>query len=216
MARKSPFPPFDKGGLGGFITQAGKHVHLRIVGVALSHDDRGKMPLPPQKPKILGNFQMFFNHRAIVLLTLLLFASPLWAAGHAPVKPGSGDKCPVCGMFVAKYPDWTAEIIFSDGSVVFFDGVKDMLKYYFNLKKYNPRKAPADIQSIFVMDYYAVELIDGRKAFYVSESDTYGPMGKELIPFEKETQAQEFLKDHKGKAVLTFGEIDPAVIKGLD
>ena len=53
-----------------------------------------------------------------------------------------------------------------------------------------------------------MEFIDGRKAFYGSGSDTYGPMGKELIPFEKETQAQEFLKDHKGKTVLTFGEID--------
>lgn len=91
-----------------------------------------------------------------------------------------------------------------------------MLKYYFNLNKYNPRKAQADIRSIFVKDYYAVEFIDGRKAFYVSASDIYGPMGKELIPFEKEAQAQEFLKDHKGKAVLKFGEIDPAVIKGLD
>jgi copper chaperone NosL len=159
---------------------------------------------------------MFLNPRAILFLMLLLFAFPLWAAEHAPVKPGHGDKCPVCGMFVAKYPDWTAEIIFSDGSVVFFDGFKDMLKYYFNLNKYNPRKVPADIRSIFVMDYYAVEHIDGRKAFYVSGSDIYGPMGKELIPFEKEAQAQEFLKDHKGKAVLTFGEIDPDVIKGLD
>jgi nitrous oxide reductase accessory protein NosL len=147
---------------------------------------------------------------------LLFFASPLWAAEHAPVKPGPGDKCPVCGMFIAKYPDWTAEIIFSDGSVVFFDGVKDMLKYYFNLKKYNPRKAQADIRSIFVMDYYALEFIDGRKGFYVSGSDTYGPMGKELIPFEKETQAQEFMKDHKGKTVLPFGQIDLSLVMGLD
>ena len=90
---------------------------------------------------------------AILFLMLLLFAFPLWAGDGEPVKPGSGDKCPVCGMFVAKYPDWTAEIIFSDGSVVFFDGVKDMMKYYFNLKKYNPRKARTDIRSIFVMDY---------------------------------------------------------------
>jgi len=159
---------------------------------------------------------MFFNPRAIVLLTLLLFASPLWAAENAPVKPGPGDKCPVCGMFVAKYPDWTAEIISSDGSVVFFDGVKDMLKYYFNLKKYNPRKAQADIRSIFVMDYYALEPIDGRKAFYVAGSDVYGPMGKELIPFENESEAQGFMKDHKGKAVLPFGQIDLSLVMGLD
>jgi copper chaperone NosL len=165
---------------------------------------------------IPGNIFMTSILRAIVLLILLLIVPPLGAGETKPVKPGSGDKCPVCGMFVAKYPDWIAEIVFSDGSAVFFDGVKDMLKYYFNLQKYNPRKTQADIRSIFVMDYYTVDFIDGRKAFYVSGSDTYGPMGKELIPFEKETQAQEFLKDHKGKAILTFGEIDAGVVKGLD
>jgi copper chaperone NosL len=164
----------------------------------------------------LGNFSMILNRKIIAILILLLIVPSLEAGETKPVKPGPSDKCPVCGMFVAKYPDWIAEIVFSDGSGVFFDGVKDMLKYYFNLQKYNPRKTQADIRSIFVMDYYAVEFIDGRKAFYVSGSDTYGPMGKELIPFEKEAQAQEFLKDHKGKAILTFGEIDPAVVKGLD
>jgi nitrous oxide reductase accessory protein NosL len=159
---------------------------------------------------------MTLNFKAIFLLILLLAAPPLWAGGAAPVKPGAGDKCPVCGMFVAKYPDWTAEIIFSDGAAVFFDGVKDMLKYYINLRKYNPSKTQADLDAVFVKDYYAVEFIDGRKAFYVSGSDIYGPMGKELIPFEKEAQAQEFLKDHQGKAILNFDEIDPAVIRGLD
>jgi len=153
---------------------------------------------------------------AVLFLIWILFAFPLWAGESAPVKPGPGDKCPVCGMFVAKYPDWIAEIVFKDGSVVFFDGVKDMLKYYFNLKKYNPRKTQADIRAVFVTDYYTVEFVDGRTAFYVSGSDVYGPMGKELIPFEKEAEAREFLKDHKGKAVLAFNQIDADVIKGLD
>lgn len=153
---------------------------------------------------------------AVLFLIWMLFAFPLWAGESAPVKPGPGDKCPVCGMFVAKYPDWIAEIVFKDGSVVFFDGVKDMLKYYFNLKKYNPRKTQADISAVFVTDYYTVEFVDGRTAFYVSGSDVYGPMGKELIPFLKEAEAREFLKDHKGKAVLAFNQIDADVIKGLD
>ena len=44
------------------------------------------------------------------------------------------DKCPVCGMFVYKYPDWTAEIIFEEGAVFYFDGAKDFFKFYFNLR----------------------------------------------------------------------------------
>jgi copper chaperone NosL len=174
------------------------------------------MPLPPKKFKTLENFQMPFNDRAIVLLTLLLFASPLWAGEMKPLKPGPKDKCPVCGMFVAKYPDWVAAITFKDGAHTFFDGVKDMLKYYFNMTKYAPGKTAADIKAIHVTDYYRLEPVDGRRVFYVAGSDVYGPMGKELIPFEKEAEAQEFMKDHKGKTVLPFDQIDLSLVMGLD
>ena len=34
-------------------------------------------------------------------------------------------------MFVRKYPKWVARIIFDDGSVYFYDGVKDMFKHIF-------------------------------------------------------------------------------------
>ena len=119
-------------------------------------------------------------------------------------------------MFVAKYPDFLAEIIFKDGSYAVFDGVKDMFKYYFNLKKYSPTKDLSDIDSIYVTSYYDLVLIDGFNAFYVEGSNVYGPMGKELIPFEKEPDAIEFMKDHVGKAVLKFKDINSNLIKTLD
>ena len=43
-------------------------------------------------------------------------------------------------MFVAKYPDWTAAVGFASGELAFFDGVKDMLKFTFNLGRYAPGK----------------------------------------------------------------------------
>jgi nitrous oxide reductase accessory protein NosL len=119
-------------------------------------------------------------------------------------------------MFVAKYPDWVAAIFFRDGSVAFFDGAKDMFKYYFDLKKYNPSKKQMDIETLQVTDYYDLTATDGLKAFYVIGSEVYGPMGRELIPFEKEGAAREFLKDHKGKSFLKFKEVTPALIKTLD
>jgi copper chaperone NosL len=119
-------------------------------------------------------------------------------------------------MFVAKYPDFVARIAFKNGSFVFFDGAKDMFKYYFNLSKYNPKDRRTDIGSIYVTDYYGLSYIDGLKAYYVQGSDVYGPMGRELIPFEKEGEAKEFMKDHKGKVILRFQEISGSTIKGLD
>jgi nitrous oxide reductase accessory protein NosL len=150
------------------------------------------------------------------LLIIILFASVAFAGEKKPVKLSPKDKCPVCGMFVTKYPDWVAEIVFRDGSYAFFDGAKDMFKYYFNMAKYNPSKNQSDIDSIYATDYYNLTLIDGYKAYYVVGSDVYGPMGKEPIPFEKEEDAKEFMKDHKGKKILRFKDITPEVLHTLD
>jgi copper chaperone NosL len=156
----------------------------------------------------------------LFLLSLLLwtwFAAPGWAAGPAgPPKPTAKDKCPVCGMFITKYPDWISTIVFKDGARAFFDGPKDMFKYLFDLKRYNPARKKEDIAQIWVTDYYALTPIKAEAAWYVLGSDVFGPMGHELIPMEKESEAKEFLRDHKGKKILRFSEISLEVIKPLD
>ena len=158
-----------------------------------------------QRPTILFYFLAIF------------FSTSIAAAGERqPISPTATDKCPVCGMFVAKYPDFAAQIVFKDGSYAVFDGVKDMFKYYFNLTKYNRSKKAADIVSIYVTDYYDLKWIDAYKAFYVEGSDVYGPMGREPIPFEKQAGAEQFMRDHKGKSMLTFEEITYDLIKKLD
>ena len=153
----------------------------------------------------------------VFALALTLTRVTLTDSGEKkPMMPAPKDKCPVCGMFVAKYPDFLAEILFKDGSYALFDGTKDMFKYYFNLKKYNPSKRLEDIDSIYVTDYYNLNLMDGLDSYYVIGSDIYGPMGRELIPFEKEADAREFMKDHKGKSIMKFKEITYETVKGLD
>jgi len=126
------------------------------------------------------------------------------------------DKCPVCGMFVYKYPKWVAVIELADGTSYFYDGAKDMFKHYMNVSKYTPGKAGQDTVSLEVTDYYAVSLIDAKDAWYVIGSDVFGPMGHELIPFETQASAQEFLEDHKGTRILRFQDVTEDTIKALD
>ncbi len=155
--------------------------------------------------------------RPAVIFFLVIFSACLaLAAERKPVTPSDRDKCPVCGMFVKKYPDWTSQLLFKDGSYALFDGAKDMFKYYLGMKSYNPSHTPADVASMYVMDYYSMRLVDGSTALYVIGSDVYGPMGRELIPFITAEEAKEFMKDHKGRAVLTFKDVTPDVLKGLD
>jgi len=153
---------------------------------------------------------------ALVISIVFLSASFGWGLEKVPAKPGARSKCPVCGMFVAKYPDFLAQVVFKDHTSDFFDGSKDMFKYLLNLKKYNPKQNQSDIEIVYVTDYYSLTPIDGMKAFYVLGSDVYGPMGRELIPFEKESEAKTFMKDHRGKNVLRFQEITDSIIRTLD
>ena len=150
------------------------------------------------------------------LVAFPVYGDHSWAAERAAPKPSQKEKCPVCGMFVTRYPDWMSLVSFRDGSHVYFDGSKDMFRYYFEIKHYAPLKSQAEIVTMLVMDYYALAPINAKEAFYVIGSDVYGPMGKELVAFEKESDAKEFMKDHKGKAVLRFPEVTPSMVKNLE
>jgi copper chaperone NosL len=148
---------------------------------------------------------------AVSVLLFLSSTSP--AAQRKPVEVKKGDKCQVCGMLVAGYPNWVSQIIFKDGSYAFFDGPKDMFRYYFNLAKYNPSKKQADIDAIYVTEYYSAKYADARKLFFVAGSDVDGPMGFELVPIETMSKAKEFMKDHHGKKILRFDEVKKEDVK---
>jgi len=122
-------------------------------------------------------------------------------------------KCPVCGMFVAKYPKWAA-LIDVEGKKHYFDGVKDMMKFYiFDVDFPYDRSKIAQIE---VTDFYTLQAIDAKQAFYVIGSDVYGPMGNELIPFLTKEAAQNFMTDHRGEQIIRFDDISPKLVMGLD
>ncbi len=136
------------------------------------------------------------------------------------IKLGHKDKCPVCGMFVYKYPRWVAQIVYTKHNMehrLSFDGVKDLMKFYFDPMawgKYD--KIDINKIKIIVTDYYTQDPIDGFKAYYVLHSDIYGPMGNELIPFESLEDAKDFKIDHNGKSIIKFDKITKQAVYELD
>ena len=102
-----------------------------------------------------------------------------------------------------------------DKSRLSFDGVKDMMKFYFNRNKYGKYNDFMEdkITNIIVTDYYTQKPIDAKKAYYVVGSDVNGPMGEELIPFTSLNSAKTFLQDHHGKKIIKFNEITPDYLK---
>lgn len=149
------------------------------------------------------------------LAALLLTGGLLAAADGPPAPPGPRDKCPVCGMFVAKFPEWTAVVRFKDGSQAFFDGAKDLFTFLKEPRRYRSSSAPQEVGSVWVKDYYHLQMIDAHRASFVMGSNVFGPMGKELVPCATEPEARTFMKDHAGTRILRFQEITPEILRAL-
>ncbi len=150
-----------------------------------------------------------------VTLILLLFTAVSHSGPRPEVEDVSGDiRCPVCGMFVAKYQNWVTQLQLSNGSRKVFDGVKDMMVFYFSPQAYGLDKT-VTVKEVWVKDYYSLDWIDGQKALYVRGSDVHGPMGHELIPFVNRAGAENFEKDHHGKEIVDFDTITEEMISSM-
>lgn len=143
-------------------------------------------------------------------------SAPAVAQAVSVPAPTPADRCPVCGMFVAKYPHWTATVVWKNGAVAHFDGAKDLLFYLHQLPKYAAGRTSGDIATIAVTEFYDLRRIDARQAYYVIGSDVLGPMGREFVPFASQADAEEFSRDHHGTRVLRFQDISLRVVHDVD
>lgn len=153
---------------------------------------------------------------SLFVAALQVFPVAKVQAGDQQIAPGPKDRCAVCGMFVAKYPNWIAVVVFRGGERVYFDGPKDMFRYVHSPEKYGSRSGKQDISAILVKDYYTLEQIPARQAFFVAGSDVLGPMGRELIPLKGKKEAETFLSDHQGRKIFSFDQVTPSVLAELE
>lgn len=156
---------------------------------------------------------MSWKKGGLAMLAVGVTAAVLSAAGKPP-NSGSSDRCAVCGMLVAEYPNWVAAVVLEDGGRLFFDGPKDMFRFVLEPKKYVPDGDldRDDLAEIWVTGYYTTRMIDAETAFFVLGSDVMGPMGAELVPLTTREQAESFRADHGGERVLAFQEVTPELV----
>lgn len=146
----------------------------------------------------------------VLIACLMGFFLALPALAFEPQAPGPDDRCPVCGMFVAKYPEWVATFVLQDGEQIFFDGAKDMFRYYFRLPQ--ERLTREDIRQIYVTEYYTARFVPADEVFFVLGSEQLGPMGAELVPVAGRQQAETFMRDYNGKQIVTFEQVTPELL----
>lgn len=166
---------------------------------------------------IENNICKNLNPKQLQATALYLNSTKSVTAKNRPISVTKDEKCPVCGMFVYKYPVWATQIHSNNNNKpnhYSFDGVKDMMKFYLEPKKYNQDNSK--ITKLLVTNYYTKEAIDAKKAFFVIGSDVFGPMGHELIPFSTLNEAENFVADHDGKSIISFDKITIKMLFDLD
>jgi nitrous oxide reductase accessory protein NosL len=131
-------------------------------------------------------------------------------------QPEPDAVCPVCGMFVSKYPEWVATVVFADGTARHFDGAKDLFKFILDPGKYAPGRRRDEVAGLAVTEYYDLRRIDAQAAYYVIGSDVLGPMGHELVPLASEDDARAFAADHDGVGIVRFDAVTLPLLRRLD
>jgi nitrous oxide reductase accessory protein NosL len=128
-------------------------------------------------------------------------------------KPGKKDRCPVCGMFVYRYPKWMAGFVFGDGKRYFHCCPKCMLHNLNNISKYQRGESREKLALIWVTEYYTTKKMDAHDVLFVVGTNLVGPMGLDLIPVNKMKAANNLKQDYEGDLVLRLDQITPKIIE---
>lgn len=125
-------------------------------------------------------------------------------------------RCPVCGMYPARFPRWAAQTIFKDGAAHFFDSPVDLFAFLQRPDRHDKSHTLDDVAVSFVKNHESDQWIKAQQAFFVHGSSAVGPMRDADLPaFASRKGAEDFARLRGGK-VLAFAEITPALIQSLN
>lgn len=142
------------------------------------------------------------------------------ASGLAPEAPRpvpADTRCPVCGMYPARYPRWAAQVIYRDHHAHFFDSPVDLLQFLGEVGRHRSGFGRQDILSIWVTDARSErpEWLPAERAWFVHGSSVRGPMRTPDLPaFASREQAKDFARERGGQP-LGLGDINPDILRSL-
>jgi len=136
---------------------------------------------------------------------------PLEAARAVPADV----RCPVCGMFPARSPDWAAQVIFANGDAQFFDSPLSLFMYLNDVPRYSPGRSAREIVARYVTDVSGKTWTDASTAFYVHGSSARGPMRAGNLPAFASQEAARRFAAQRGGEVLAYGAVDAGLIGQL-
>lgn len=134
----------------------------------------------------------------------------------APRPVPAAARCPVCGMYPARFPRWAAQSIFRDGAAHYFDSPIDLFVFLQKIDRYDSRYALNEVAVSFVTDFETGQWIEAQDAFFVHGSSAFGPMRDADLPAFASREAADALTRSRGGRVLAFTEVTPELIQSLN
>ncbi|THF61035.1 hypothetical protein E6O51_11490 [Pseudothauera rhizosphaerae] len=136
---------------------------------------------------------------------------PIHAARPVPAEV----RCPVCGMYPARHPQWAAQIIFADGAAHFFDSPVGLFIFLEDTERYDPERKADTVAALYVTDFAAGGWIPAREARFVIDSAARGPMRVANLPAFAGVEAAAAFARANGGEVIGFADITPERIAAL-
>ncbi|MGD9210826.1 MAG: nitrous oxide reductase accessory protein NosL [Desulfobacteraceae bacterium] len=124
--------------------------------------------------------------------------------GHMHIH--KSDRCPLCAMFPARYPEFSCALKLTDNRTYYFCSPRCLLRVWGEPTRF--LKVSKDkITHIIVRHYFTGEQMDGKTALWVSGSNVIGPMGPALVPLKTHSEVATFKKRHGAKQVFRLMEL---------
>lgn len=125
-------------------------------------------------------------------------------------------RCPVCGMYPARAPQWAAQLIFSNGDAHFFDSPLSLYLYLNAVTRYSPGRSASEIAATYVTDTETGQWTPAGQAFYVHGSTALGPMRNGNLPAFTNKRAAEHFAQQGGGKVRVAADISPDLLGALE
>lgn len=133
---------------------------------------------------------------------------PLQQRPYPPTTVSETERCPVCGMYPARFPRWQAQVVLSSGERLSFDSLIEVFRYQAKYPTLN-------IADLYVSDYgdpsdprrdIPHTWLPASEALFVIGTALKGPMNDPALPaFASAEAAQKLIQGTHAK-IIHFSE----------
>lgn len=118
-----------------------------------------------------------------------------------------GDRCPVCGMTVIRYPKFNCAIQLKNSDTYYFCATGCMVRSWMHPEIYLGTTRDM-LERPIIREYFSGQQMDARDIIFVYGSDVIGPMGPALVPVLDERHLKAFKKRHGGKTQVLLKDLN--------